>query len=84
MLFVGVIAVVAACSSSTAPPAPRLETATETGMGMATGTPRSPTRQLLVDKVLPNPTCGVQMPSGGQAPLSDDQVNCLRNWIDSL
>ena len=36
-----------------------------------------------VDKLRPDPACGVQMPSGGR-PLSDDQLNCVRNWIDGL
>lgn len=35
----------------------------------------------LVDKITPNPTHGDQMPLGGD-PLSDDQVDLIRGWIN--
>ncbi|MEM9489539.1 MAG: hypothetical protein AAGC55_10370, partial [Myxococcota bacterium] len=37
----------------------------------------------LLDKVMDAPSCGVRMPIGG-APLSDEEINCLTDWIDGL
>lgn len=42
--------------------------------------PGHPEQSLLLQKVMPNPPCGLRMPNGG-APLSDAQVEMIRSWI---
>ena len=42
--------------------------------------PRHPESSLLLQKLLPNPPCGLRMPNGG-ATLSDAQVELVRSWI---
>ena len=39
-----------------------------------------PEQSLLLQKVLPNPPCGLRMPNGGAA-LSDTQTEMIRSWI---
>lgn len=42
--------------------------------------PGQPDMSLLLQKVKPNPPCGLRMPNGG-APLSDGQIEMIRSWI---
>jgi hypothetical protein len=42
--------------------------------------PGQPEMSLLLQKVLPNPPCGLRMPNGGAA-LSDAQIEMIRSWI---
>lgn len=42
--------------------------------------PGQPDMSLLLQKVMPNPPCGLRMPNGG-APLSDAQIEMIRSWI---
>jgi hypothetical protein len=42
--------------------------------------PGQPDMSLLLQKVKPNPPCGLRMPNGG-APLSDAQIEMIRSWI---
>jgi hypothetical protein len=42
--------------------------------------PKHPESSLLLQKLLPNPPCGLRMPNGG-ANLSDAQVEMVRSWI---
>jgi hypothetical protein len=42
--------------------------------------PGHPESSLLLEKLLPNPSCGFRMPNGGAA-LSDNQVEMVRSWI---
>jgi hypothetical protein len=42
--------------------------------------PGKPETSLLLQKVMPNPPCGLRMPNGG-APLSDAQIEMIRSWI---
>jgi hypothetical protein len=39
-----------------------------------------PDMSLLLQKVKPNPPCGIRMPNGGM-PLSDAQIEMIRSWI---
>lgn len=45
--------------------------------------PGDPASSLLLEKILPQPTCGGQMPSPG-FPLPIDQVDCVRTAIESM
>lgn len=42
--------------------------------------PNHPESSLLLEKLLPNPSCGYRMPNGGAA-LSDTQLEMVRSWI---
>jgi hypothetical protein len=42
--------------------------------------PGKPEESLLLQKVLPDPPCGLRMPNGG-APLTDAQNELIRSWI---
>jgi hypothetical protein len=42
--------------------------------------PKQPEASLLLQKLLPNPPCGLRMPNGG-ATLTDAQVEMVRSWI---
>jgi hypothetical protein len=42
--------------------------------------PGKPETSLLLQKVMPNPPCGLRMPNGG-APLTDPQIEMIRSWI---
>jgi hypothetical protein len=42
--------------------------------------PGKPEQSLLLQKVLPDPPCGIRMPNGG-APLTDAQNELIRSWI---
>lgn len=42
--------------------------------------PGKPELSLLLQKLLPNPSCGLRMPNGG-ATLSDVQIELVRSWI---
>ena len=42
--------------------------------------PGKPESSLLLQKVMPNPPCGLRMPNGGM-PLSDTQIEMIRSWI---
>lgn len=42
--------------------------------------PGQPDMSLLLQKVMPNPPCGLRMPNGGAA-LSDAQIEMIRSWI---
>jgi hypothetical protein len=45
----------------------------------------NPDGSYLLDKVLPAiGICGVSMPTGSVPPLSDDEVEILRQWIIDL
>ena len=45
--------------------------------------PGDPTRSLLLEKLLPQPSCGGQMPSPGN-PLPIEKVDCVRTAIESM
>lgn len=49
-------------------------------MGRMIVAPGQPEMSLLLQKLGPNPPCGVRMPLGG-APLSDAQLELVRSWI---
>ena len=49
-------------------------------MNMPLVVPGKPEMSLLLQKVMPNPSCGLRMPNGG-APLSDPQIEMIRSWI---
>ena len=42
--------------------------------------PAQPEASLLLQKLLPNPPCGLRMPNGGMG-LSDTQIELVRSWI---
>src|SRR4051794_30338407 len=42
--------------------------------------PGKPASSLLLQKLLPNPPCGLRMPNG-RAGLSDVQIELVRSWI---
>jgi hypothetical protein len=44
--------------------------------------PGDPDRSLMIRKLSGKPTCGVPMPVG--EPLRDEEVTCIREWIQSL
>jgi hypothetical protein len=42
-----------------------------------------PAQGLFIDKLKPNPPCGVQMPQN-LAALSDSEVTCIQNWANNI
>jgi hypothetical protein len=40
-------------------------------------------KQLMVEKIEDDPTCGSRMPFGEQA-LSVNEIECVRRWVDDL
>lgn len=42
-----------------------------------------PDASLLVDKLLPSPSCGGTMPLG-QTPFTDSEITCVRDWIAGM
>ena len=49
-------------------------------MGRSFVVPGKPEESLLLQKLLPDPPCGIRMPNGGMA-LSDTQIEMFRSWI---
>src|SRR5690349_4830731 len=45
--------------------------------------PSNPEASILYTKLTDAPTCGSRMPLGGM-PLTDDEMNCMRDWISGL
>ncbi len=42
-----------------------------------------PAQGLFIDKLKPNPPCGVQMPQALQ-PLTDTEMTCVQNWANNI
>lgn len=45
--------------------------------------PADPEGSLLVEKLLPSPSCGTQMPPVG-GELSDEELECVVQWVEEL
>ena len=45
--------------------------------------PNDPGASYLIEKLGPNPTCGVRMPYNG-SPLSDDEIACIEAWVEQV
>lgn len=46
--------------------------------------PGNPDGSTIFTKLLPTNTCGTRMPFGAPMPLSDEEINCVREWIIGL
>jgi len=64
-----------------------VEAAPETAGGACEGRvridPADPENSLFIEKLLPSPGCGTQMPPVGGA-LSDDELDCMIEWVEEL
>ncbi|HVR62213.1 MAG TPA: hypothetical protein VMU50_09965 [Polyangia bacterium] len=43
-----------------------------------------PAQGLFLDKLKPNPPCGVQMPMGTGMMLTADELTCVQNWANNV